>query len=467
MKKGLILTLLLVLPLSAAAQVNLWGGRLSGGLESDLALYRGGSFAANNYLKLDYVHGRFSAGLQMEYYPTPLLGYAQEIKGFGVPGKYVSWTAETWSVTLGDYYDQFGSGLLYRSWEDRSLGWNNSVGGARATFRTANDRFTARVLYGFPRKYLKYDSAQILGTDLTFRINDIFALEGAFTDRISAGAHTLGGSLGAMCETGGFSGKAEYILTGGGNAQLVSLNYAASRISGSVTLRRLVRMEDPLHLNYLPALCQEQTYMLASLNPYTTFSEGEIGGVADFYWRIGKKWKIHLNGSMIYALPSALKNYDHCRMAYRDFNADVEWKWNSRLKTVLFVSIQENSPSHGDRKATNAQNAFVLDALYRFTDAFSLRAQAQYLYSQELTKDWMAGLLELGIAPHWNIHVSDMYNHGDTREHYWEAGVSYSRSSFKVALSYGHQRAGYLCSGGVCRWQPEYTGGMLRLNWNF
>ena len=133
----------------------------------------------------------------------------------------------------------------------------------------------------------------------------------------------------------------------------------------------------------------------------------------------------------------------------------------------LFVSIQENSPSHGDRKATNAQNAFVLDALYRFSDSFSLRAQAQYLYSQELTRDWVAGMLEVGIAPHWNIHASDMYNHGDTHEHYWEAGVSYSRSSFKAALSYGHQRAGYLCSGGVCRWQPEYTGGMLRLNWNF
>ncbi len=467
MRKGLILTLLLALSLPAAAQLPLWGGQLTGGLESDMALYRGGSFAANNYLKLDYVHGRFSAGLQMEYYPTPLLGYASELKGFGVPGKYIAWTAETWSLTLGDFYDQFGSGLLLRSWEDRSLGWNNSIGGARATLRTADDRFTARVLYGFPRKYLWYDSSQIAGADLTFRLNDIFAFEGCFTDRISATGHSLGGSLAASCDAGGFSGKAEYVMMGAGNAQLLSLNYAARSVSASVTLRRLVRMDDPLQLNYLPALCQEQTYMLASLNPYTTFGAGEIGGVADFYWRIKKSWKIHLNGSMIYALPLALKNYDHCRMAYRDFNGEVERRWNSRLKTILFVSIQEHSPSHGDRKATNAQNAFVLDALYRFTDNFSLRAQAQYLYSQELTKDWMAGLLEAGLAPHWSVHVSDMYNHGDTHEHYWEAGVSYSRSSFKLALSYGHQRAGYLCSGGVCRWQPEYTGGMLRLNYNF
>ena len=467
MNKKLILTLLLALPLVAAAQVPLWGGYLTGGLESDMALYRGGAFAANNYLKLDYVHGRFSAGLQMEYYPTPLSGYAPELKGFGVPGKYVAWTAETWSLTLGDFYEQFGAGLLLRSWEDRNLGWNNSIGGARATFRTANDRFTARILYGFPRRYLKYDSAQVAGADVTFRVSDALSLEGAITDRITGDGHVPGGSLSAACDIGGFSGKAEYAISGGGNAQLLSLNYAARPVSASVTLRRLSRMTDPLQMNYLPALCLEQTYMLASLNPYTTFAEGEIGGVADLYWRIGKTWKIHLNGSMIYALPSALKNYDHCRMAYRDFNADVERKWTSRFKTVAFVSIQENSPSHGDRKATNAQNVFVLDALYRFSDTFSLRAQAQYLYSQELTKDWMGGLLEVGLAPHWSFHVSDMYNHGDTRDHYWEAGISYTRSSFKAALSYGHQRAGYICSGGVCRWQPEYTGGMLRLNWNF
>lgn len=432
-----------------------------------MALYRGGSFAANNYLKLDYVHGRFSAGLQMEYYPVPLLGYPEELKGFGVPGKYLAWTDTQWSLTLGDYYDQFGSGILLRSWEDRNLGWNNSLGGARATFRTADDRFTARVVYGFPRKYLKYDPSQVAGADLTFRICDALSLEGGFTDRISSDGHVLGGLLAASVDLGGFSGKAEYIQLGHGNAQLLSMNYAAQTVSASVTLRRLAGMTDPLRMNYLPSLCQEQTYLLASLNPYTTFGEGEIGGVADFFWRIGKKVKLHLNGSMIYALPMALKNYDHCRMAYRDFNGDVEWKCSSRLKAVLFVSIQENSPSHGDRKATNAQNAFVLDALYRFSDNFSLRAQAQYLYSQELTKDWVAGMLELGFAPHWNIHVSDMYNHGDTHEHYWDAGVSYTRAAFKAALSYGHQRAGYLCSGGVCRWQPEYTGGMLRLNWNF
>ena len=130
---------------------------------------------------------------------------------------------------------------------------------------------------------------------------------------------------------------------------------------------------------------------------------------------------------------------------------------------MAFVSIQENSPTHGDRKATNAQNVFVLDGVYRGSGKLSYRLQAQYLYSQELTRDWVAAEAEISSTDGWSVHVQDMYNHGSTHEHYYDAGLSWSRGGLKIDVSYGHQRAGLVCSGGVCRWQPEYTGAMLRL----
>ncbi|MBR6932532.1 MAG: hypothetical protein IKH49_04425, partial [Bacteroidales bacterium] len=138
-------------------------GVLSGGIESQTALYRGGSFGSNNYLKLDYLNGRFSAGMQVEYYPKPLLGYDLNLKGFGVPGKYLAWTEENWSLMAGDFYDQFGTGVIFRSWEDRTLGWNNSVGGGRATFRTTGDRLSGKILYGAPRRFLGYAPRQVAG----------------------------------------------------------------------------------------------------------------------------------------------------------------------------------------------------------------------------------------------------------------------------------------------------------------
>ena len=461
MKK--LLLCLLLLPVS-------WGIRaqeavFSGSLESN-SLLEAGSFYSNNYLKLDYSKGRFSAGIQAEYYPSPLPGYDLNLKGVGLPGKYMAWQDTQWSITVGDYYDQFGTGIVFRSWEDRNLGWNNSLGGGRLTFHTLDDVFSLKAMTGVKRQYLWYGPDALAGTEAALRLGN-FSLEASCVARFESDNDPAWwwSALGSWT-SGNFSARAEWVGKPGGNAQTLDFSYSRKKFSSTLTLRRLRNMQDPLGLNYLPALCMEQSYMLASLNPYTSFADGELGGCINLFYSI-QSWKFHVNGSWILALPEALKNYYTFRLAYRDINFQVEKRWGRRLKTVAFVSIQENSPTHGDRKATNAQNAFVLDILYRFPGKLSLRSQLQYLYSQELTRDWMAGSLELSSVTGWAVHVQDMYNHGDTREHYYEAGVSWTRGGFKADLAYGHQRAGMVCSGGVCRWQPEYKGGLLRLAWHF
>jgi len=456
--------LLLLVPLTAAAQRD-WGS-VSGGLESNSVYETDGHFRSNNYLKLDYVLGHFSAGVQAEYYPDPLPGYSAALKGFGLPEKYISFAMPSWSVTAGDFYEQFGTGILLRSWEDRTLGWNNSIGGGRASFQTRDGVFALKALGGYAREGLRYSSNALAGADAALHLG-AFTLEGAAVTRWLPDARPdPAGSALVAYDSGAFSARGEWVAKKGGNAQTLELAYAQRGFSSAVTLRRLEKMEDPMEMNYLPALSMEQSYMLATLNPYTTFGAGECGGNASLFYNY-KRWKFHLNGSMIYALPVALAHYDHPRMAYRDINLEVEKRWGRRLKTVAFVSIQENSPSHGDRKATNAQNVFVLDGRYKFPKKLSLRAQLQYLYSEELTRDWMAGSLELASTSGWSIHVQDMYNHGDTKAHYYEVALSWTRAAFKADLSYGHQRAGFVCSGGVCRWQPEYRGAMLRLTYQF
>lgn len=458
--KYLISLLLVSVSFGVQAQEHVF----SGSLESN-SLLEEGAFYSNNYLKLDYSFGRFSAGLQAEYYPTPLPGYDARLKGIGLPGKYIAWTDRSWSLTAGDFYDQFGTGVIFRSWEDRNLGWNNSLGGGRVTFRSSGDVFSLKALGGWSREFLGYSSHALAGAEAGLRLGG-FSLEGSVVSRMGEGSPAVWWSALTGYAAGGFSARAEWVGKPGGNAQTLELAYGAGKLSSTFTLRRLSNMLDPMGLNYLPSLCMEQSYSLAALNPYTTFANGELGGSADIYYSY-KTWKFHVNGSYIFALPKALPDQDGLRMAYRDINVQVEKRWGRRLKTVAFVSIQENSPSHGNRKATNAQNVFVLDVLYRFPGKLSLRSQAQYMYSEELTKDWMAGSLELSSVDGWSIHVQDLFNHGSSREHYYEAGVSFTHRGLKADLAYGHQRSGMVCSGGVCRWQPEYKGGLLRLAYHF
>lgn len=519
-------------------------GRLSGSFETNTIYYvddpATSSIAPNppvgshNFLKLDYTNGKFAAGIQAEYYPYVLQGYQNEFQGFGIPEKYISYTDDSWSILVGDFYEQFGSGMLFRSWEDRQLGINNSIGGARVAFNI-KDIFSFKAIYGFPRDYLHsigrgydfagslfndYGPTQIYGGDAYLSLSNWFFPEsdhglfvagsvinrferypptGGDYDHLNIPQNVLGYSARLGYSYSGFSISGEYVGRGKdlyfspqtskfelktGNAQLVEVNYAGHGLSVSGSFRRLSNMQSVAYheagalalpgntMNYIPALTLQQSYMLATHNPYNPKLEGEIGGMIDLFYTfkrgsaVGGKYgmKLHANASMYYATAEALHGATGNRLAYRDFTFDVEKTWSRKFKTIFFVSIQENSPSYGEYKKTEAQNIFVVDMQYKFTPKLSLRAELQYLYSEERTRDWVAALLEVNFAPKWSVYVSDMYNHGSSNVHYYSVGASFTSGIWRVAANWGRNREGYVCSGGVCRWQPAYTGANLQLS---
>lgn len=150
-----------------------------------------------------------------------------------------------------------------------------------------------------------------------------------------------------------------------------------------------------------------------------------------------------------------------------DISADAEIHWGRKLKTTLLYSRQQWNPSHGYEAGDYVSNIFVADAQYRFKDNFALRTELQYLASKDYEGSWVAGLLELSFAPRWNVFASEMYNAGLTKKHYYNFGFSYSKGRSRLQLSYGRNRAGYVCSGGVCRYSPAYTGVNLLLTTSF
>ena len=510
--------------------------KVTGSVESNSAVYVkddviGGSassgWGSNNYFRLDLTSRHIEAGLQAEYYPVPLRGYQNDLKGFGLPMGYIRYRTGSFDVLGGNFYEQYGSGLLLRSWEDRQLGINNSILGVRTAFNSRGGIVKASAMAGLPRYCRGLSSTVLAGTDVGVDLSKIlgvsavsFLLEGSFLHRFERNVPDMlqllakgkfeipqnvsSYSVRAGLSSESFSLKFENVWKGkdfhtdkryresdgyslkAGNAQLLEMGWTRGAFSANMSLRRLSNMQHLMYrtyeavtasntLNYIPALCQQQTYMLAALNPYVPFADGEFGGQADLFYNFKRKtalggrygMKLHVGGSMFYALPQALSNWTTARLAYRDINIDIEKRFSRSFKMTLFVSIQESSPTHGDRFATVAQNVFVADFLYNMNSSLSLRGELQYLYSKEMQKDWMAGLLEISFAPSWSVYVSDMYNHGSTGIHYYDFGASYSRGTFRLAAGFGRHREGMVCSGGVCRYQPAFTGGSLQLTYRF
>ena len=562
MKKVLLATLAVAFSFVSFADEKKDWGYVSASLESNNNLYvedvvnnfypseqpqlkDGNTFATNNYLKVDWYKDRLSAGMQVEGYFPSLVGFAVSQNKMTLSNLYLSWKDKSYSVTAGSFYEQFGSGLLFRSWEDRMLGLNNAMLGVRATYGW-EDKVAFKAFWGIPRLGkiddntammgytdsffgLGLTDVQVAGADLSVSLSNLLnmdavnlALEGSVINKHEAMAQALaeagckenniGWSGRLNMEYDGFFFKGEYVDAGkqivsvpaamngrkaeNGNAQLVELGYNGRGLGLTVTGRRMERMNQRIYnyagadpgygtsvnmLSYRPAMSTQYTYMLMTLNPYSpqvgdkVIKAGEIGGQVDAFYnfrrgtRIGGKrgMKVHANFSSWHSLDEK-GSVEGSELLFRDFSFDVEKQWTRKFKSTLMYCYQNYNKNHDMTGLyIGKSHVVVADMLYKWSSKLSSRLELQYLSSKDDQKDWMAGLLEVNFAPHWSVFASDMWNHGDTGLHYYNGGVSFSMSHLRVAAGYGRYRAGYICSGGVCRAIPAYTGANLSLTASF
>lgn len=531
MRKLIFILLLFTAGMPAAnAQTKVGEGQLTGSLESnsiyyvkdkdlESAILPDDHFGSNNFLKLDYLRGHFSAGIQAEAYLPVLQGFDLskfgEYHKFFLGSKYVRWQDSQFSILVGNIYDQYGSGLIFRSYEDRALGLNNSIEGVQGMYNF-NGYVKLKGMYGRPRLYTDYAGSWVRGLDLSLSISDILSwnkllisLEGSYINRYesldkdentdyeeygltSPNLNMYSGRVNA--DFGGLTLRGEYVtkedkdLTSAfagvartGNAWLGEVGYNYNRLGVLATFRRLEHMGTMLSiygngtgniLNYIPGLTRQYTYLLTNLNPYQVNVEGEMGGQFDAYYSIrnpsqrSRAWNLHANFSTYYTLEE--NGGGKQQLLWRDINFDIERQWHKNLKTSFLFSRQEWDPNHGGNAGEKyTSNIFVADMTYKFNRKTSLHAELQYLYSDDFEGDWVAALAEFSVAPRWSLFGSDMYNMDKTKIHYYNAGFSYTHSRTRFQFSYGRNREGYVCSGGVCRFSPAYTGLNLMLTTSF
>ena len=104
----------------------------------------------------------------------------------------------------------------------------------------------------------------------------------------------------------------------------------------------------------------------------------------------------------------------------------------------------------------------VADFNYKLTKKAALHVELQNLYTKQDFGSWAMALVELSLAPHWFFSVIDQYNYGNPdkaqRIHYVTGTVTYIRGPHRLMATYGRQRAGIFCVGGVCRNVPASNG---------
>lgn len=501
-------------------------------------------FRSNTYLKVDYDWENWSFGAQFEgYEPKAVLNYSPDLEGINIGAIYARYNNRQLGldVTAGHFYDQFGSGLLYRSWEDRQLGINNALFGLNVKYDLASwGKVT--ILGGKQRIGMGFDLAEsiVFGGDLNVDFGQVLNSENL---DLNLGFSYLGQSFDSNdlnndlenfksgysfrmdYRTGGFYISSEYVLRDkdyyatstsinkkvelDSNAWLMNLGYFQKGLSFDFNFRRIENMSiysqrefsgNDYHkgvINYLPALVKQYDYSLQNIYVYQAQSAvdllgnkaGEIGGQFDFYYEfpkgsvLGGEFGTNLvvNGSYWAGLKTEYDLLDKelsssflsfGQKNYRDFGFEVRKRWSSNWSSIVMYLDQYYNAVALEGKFEDV-NARILsaEATYEFMDNKSVRLEAQHLWTGDDKKNWVGGTLEFAYNANWAMFVNDMYNYGnddkEKRVHYYNVGASYTKGTTRVSASYGRQRGGLLCVGGVCRYVTEAAGLTLGITTSF
>ena len=495
---------------------------------------------SNTYVDLNLGSKYVDAGVRFEYLQHPLPGYEKDIKGMGFPHLYIKGHYKNVELTVGDYYEQFGSGFILRTYEERSLGIDNALRGARLSYAPV-EGINIKALTGKQRRYWHHNDALVSGVDLEIGIEQFFKSMREHDTHI-----TLGGSWVNKHEDTdgdeifvdathklkmpkyvnawdarinfmhkGFSLLAEYAQKsqdpsfdnfyhyGKGNVAMLSASYSQKGMSLLVQAKRSENMSFRSRrgmngmssfINHLPPFTHDQTYALPAQYPYATQMAGEwafqVEGGYSFKkgTALGGKYgtKVKANFSHVRGLDQGgLKNplvegnvrgsdgykssfFKMGETYYQDIDVQIDKRFTRDFTLVfMYMNQRYNMTVVEGHGGMITSNILVADGKYRISPKLTLRCELQYQFCEGDEGDWAFGLAELSWAPHWMFTVSDYWNCGESKLHYYQALVTYSLKSHRIQAGYGRTNAGYNCSGGVCRWVPATRGFTLSYNYSF
>ena len=477
-----IIAILFVLPFFGLAQNN--SGEIHGDFDLSLQTYNEdesiGALAAdevmlnNAYLNLLYTKGKFTVGVRYESYLNALKDFDPRYNGNGIPYRFAQYNNDGLEITAGSFYEQFGSGLILRSYEEKKLGIENSMDGIRLRYSPISGVYL-KTFIGRERKFFEYSNGIVRGADGEININDILKLTtktkallgGSVVSRfqnatnpnfnIPENVSAFAGRINIV--SGGLNWYSEYAYKindpigsliennyASGNAITSNLTYSQKGIGVSLEVHRVDNMVfradrdavgKDLLLNYIPAISKQHTYTLVSLYPYATQPNGEAGFQIDLFYKlekgnsIGGKYgtKIDVNFSRINSLnggPSYLNdNISHQPMLislkgeelyYQDFNIEITRKINKRVKIAAVLAKQSYNKDVVQQQTGYGiiqSDIAVLDLTYKIKKGHSIRVELQKLKTEQDDGDWSMGLAEYTISPHWFFTIQDMYNWGN------------------------------------------------------
>ena len=483
---------------------------------------------------LTFNKGDFSAGMRFESYQKVLQGFDSRFDGNAIMYRFAQYNKDGFDVTIGSFYEQFGSGIVLRTYYEPTLGYDSFLDGARIKY-SPKPGIELKGVIGRQRFYMDYSPGTVRGLDGEIDLKSTVPFMTEWKTRVIVGAsivnkyqesndlltpgNVLAHAARLKISRGNFLFNAEYAQKGQdpsfdnkkiykyGNALLMNMSYFKKGLGAFIGIKRVDNMSfrsgramfglDPM-INFHPALTKQHLYALANFYPYATQPNGEFAINGELGYRIKKKTllggkygtKITVNASFVNAIQkdfiegevNSIGGQEYTSswslfsdsVYFRDYSVEIYKKFSKKFKAMALYTHQDYNMDVVQGLAGRGiidQDIFVFEGTYKLTSRNALIVQLQNLTTDKEEGSWGFGMVELTLAPNWFFAVVDQWNYGnedpDKKIHYLLGSFGYSKNTTRVQFSYGRQRQGITCVGGVCRFVPASNGLSFTLTSSF
>ena len=422
------------------------------------------------------------------------------------------------TVTAGHVYDQIGSGIIFRAYEDRGLLIDNAMFGLHLKYRV-NDHVTIKGFSGqtknlFERyqpivKGMNIETDFDLGTKahitpgigIVNRTMDKGSMDAVvqtvnnlpekerFTPTYNMYAATLYNTLnagnftwyveGALKSKEAIAIPNEGLRSKEGIVVYSTLGYAQNKFGLNASFKRtenFVMRSSPNEVllrgifNWQPIIAQIRPQRLIARYTPPSQDVSEMAYNASAFYTPTEK----LNFNLAYTHINTLKD----EVLYREIFAETEIR---SVKNFLFhlgaQYLVYNQSLYQVKNISEYPNVEAITPFievgYKINKKKSLRGEIQYMSTKQDYGSWVFGLLELNISPSWSFALSDMYNitpnlhHVKEPHHYPNVFVAYTKDAHRFTAQYVKQVDGINCTGGVCRYEPAFSGFKIGITSSF
>lgn len=528
MKKIILLLTFTISSTFAFAQ-----GQLSGDLMMNVNFFQRDSAinAANNplydnflsggesWLGLRYSYKGFTATVRADaFHNSNRYNPTQALNGWGLGAWQLSKRFSDLTITAGYIYDQIGSGLMFRSYEDRGLLIDNALVGLHLKYQLTDNielkGFTgqSKFLFDQYKPVIKGFAAEgnfsigkegqvfiVPGIGALNRTLDQTSMEQVVSTINSQDSATRFVPMYNMYAFTAYNtlsvGNFNWYIEGSykthesivnldglledadGNILFTTLSYARKGFAVNFTGKRTENYEmrtSPNEvlirgmMNWQPIVARLRPQRLLARYSPPSQNLSEMSGGVDVLISPNEDLSITLN----YAHSNTLNE----TKLYREVYFDAEYRgWDNFILMVGTQYMEYNQELFQIKPGVPLlfSTTPFFELTYKISKTKSIRTEWEYQMTDQDFGSWIFGLIEYNIAPRWSISISDMYNLkagpiavaqgaaqsiGGAGQHYYQIFGSHTRGPHRFTLSYVKQVEGINCTGGVCRYEPAFSG---------